>query len=96
MASQVVPATLPEEPRDRIEDADNEEKSQTSLVPEEDIGVPISQTEEKDSHPASLELTRTVSNALSRVTTRMTNRHIVDPGPPPGTITKITSLTNPN
>ncbi|KAK5172835.1 uncharacterized protein LTR77_002955 [Saxophila tyrrhenica] len=48
-------------------------------------GDALPPNEEKITPRASLELTRTVSTALSRVTTRMTNRHIVDPGPPPGT-----------
>jgi hypothetical protein len=40
--------------------------------------------QEKDGQHTSLELTRTASNALSRVTSRITNHHVVDPGPPPG------------
>ena len=39
---------------------------------------------EKGERPASLRLTRTVSTRLSRVASRITNRDIVDPGPPPG------------
>ena len=39
--------------------------------------------EEVKSHD-SLDLERTTSNALSRITSRVTSRHIVDPGPPPG------------
>ena len=39
--------------------------------------------EEVKSH-ASMDLERTASNKLSRITSRVTSRHIVDPGPPPG------------
>ena len=44
-------------------------------------------TSSKDEPHASLELTRTtttISTALSRVASRITNRNIVDPGPAPG------------
>lgn len=72
----------------RVEDEDEKSLSEAMV----DIENGISQSkmhneeepEEKHARQSSLELTRTVSNALSRVTTRMTNRHITDPGPPPG------------
>ncbi|KAK3680334.1 hypothetical protein LTR37_021321 [Vermiconidia calcicola] len=46
-------------------------------------GDHISQDQERGDQSPSLELTRTVSNALTKVGTRMTNRHVVDPGPAP-------------
>lgn len=64
------------------EDGVSNVQSDLSREPEEGNAIPPSQ--EKDGAHTSLELSRTVSNALSRVTSRMTNRHTVDPGPPPG------------
>ncbi|KAK3719610.1 hypothetical protein LTR37_004147 [Vermiconidia calcicola] len=43
----------------------------------------ISHDHERGDQLYPLELARTVSNALTTVTTRMTNRHVVDPGPAP-------------
>lgn len=84
MASQIVPAMLPEEPMDRIEDIDDEEESQLDISREAKDGNTEILSEKNDSvREPSLALSRTVSNALSRVTTRLTNRHIINPGPPP-------------
>ena len=38
---------------------------------------------EKGAGHKSLELTRTTTNALSRISTRLTSRHIQEPGPAP-------------
>ncbi len=46
----------------------------------EDGSLEHQQLDEKDDHPvAALELSRT----LSRVASRLTTRHLTDPGPPP-------------
>jgi hypothetical protein len=72
-----------EKTKDRVEeDGSSNIASEMSRDPED--GPSLDATREKNQPNASLELSRTVSNALSRVTTRMTNRHITDPGPPPG------------
>ena len=73
-----------EEHEDRVKIGDDEEKSQSEIFPNTDgHGLDPEQGQGKEAHTASLELTRTVSIALSRVSTRLTARHIVDPGPPP-------------
>ena len=48
---------------------------------------------EKGERPASLRLTRTVSTRLSRVASRITNRDIIDPGPPPGRSTSTPTIS---
>ena len=82
-SSQAAPASLSEESLDRARNMDDEEKSQSSISPAGQNGTSDSQVHDKESRTASLELTRTVSNAISSLSTRVTNRHIVDPGPPP-------------
>ena len=69
----------------RLEEIDYEEKGQSEISREDEPSSTHDDVEDQDkeAHTTSLELTRTVSTALSRVTSRMTTRHIVDPGPPP-------------
>ena len=88
MRSQDGAAEEPMKEFEMLRGEDEDEKSQ-SMVDVEN-GIFPAKAHDEDQHDGknakqpSLELTRTVSNALSRVTTRMTNRHIIDPGPPPG------------
>ena len=66
----------------------DEEKAESDIVPYHDDIAQDSHNAEKNAAVANQavlpELSQTVSNALSRVATRMTNRDVVDPGPPPG------------
>ena len=78
------------------EDEKRQVRSEARVVEEEEQPIPSleirrhnattsqQQDLEKGERPASLRLTRTVSTRLSRVASRITNRDIVDPGPPPG------------
>lgn len=87
-----VPVALPEEHVDRLKDVDDEEKTVSDISPHDQTESHEYEAEDKVERPASLELTRTeskASQALSRVTSRITNRHIVDPGPAPGTYSSL-------
>lgn len=84
MSSQNVPSRLPEEPFEKLKDVDDEEKTESDILPDVRNDDLDAQIHEEEGRPASLELVRTTSKALSKVSTRLANRHIVDPGPPPG------------
>lgn len=86
LSSQPVPTSLPEDLEAGKTDFNDEDKSHSSeaIAPErehEESNDPA--RSEKDAGNASLELTRTATNALSRISTRLTSRHIADPGPAP-------------
>ena len=91
MQSQIAAAEVPMKDVEKLRVEDDDEKSQSENIVDPEDGISPAKAYDEDDHEgkgaqqSSLELTRTASNALSKVTSRLTNRHIVDPGPPPGT-----------
>ena len=86
MTSQVISATKPGDLETGPKDFNDEDKSLPSdtVAPEHHHEEPEEPTlAEKDQTHSPLQLTRTASNALSRISTRLTSRHIIDPGPAP-------------
>lgn len=79
------PTTLPEDLEAGTKDLNDESKSQSSnaIAPEEQHEAHQPHPSEKDPDHEPLELTRTISHGLSRISTGLTARHIVDPGPAP-------------
>jgi predicted MFS family arabinose efflux permease len=84
LSATPVPTNLSEELENETKDFEDENKSHASHGIARDDAEPVDPAEaEKGAGHASLELTRTTTNALSRISTRLTSRHIQDPGPAP-------------